>query len=184
MKANKNFLTDFFSLLLILFSTSVYSQNTPPLDPEPNPHRGIYVDKFFYIDPISWNNGGTYYLQPQMSILGTDLNHDGIFEKEDSLLSYCRDNHITYILLMDLYHVFGTNIQLWDENQGRKVSIEEHLCRFMNKARNQYCIDQIGAAADNKHVFDSVSQNPLFVFRTAPIIIPQNQRTSSYFNSI
>ncbi len=184
MKNHKSILS--YLLLLIFISTSAFSQNTPPLDPEANPHRGIYVDKFYYIDPISWNNGPPYNLQPQMSILGTDINHDGFFEKEDALLSYCRDNHITYLLLLDLHHILSTGIQVWDENQGRNVNIEEHLCRFMNKARNEYCIDQIGAAADNASVFNDVTNynNTLFARITPPIIIPQNQRTTPYFNPI
>ncbi|MBK6396693.1 MAG: hypothetical protein IPF75_00115 [Bacteroidetes bacterium] len=117
-------------------------------------------------------------------MLGTDVNHDGIFEKEDAFLGYCRDNHITLILLLDLRYLIGRNVMIWDENRGREIDAEEHLCRFMNKAREEFCIDQIAATAGSENGFNRVfdfQQN--FLHPTPPIIIPLAERTSSLFDS-
>ncbi len=180
-----------FLIFLILLFSSIknFSQVLPAIQTESNPHRGIYVDYFFYIDPQEWNNhtpGSTWSqssLRPEMSMLGTDLNHDGIFEKEDEFLGYCRDNHITYIVLQDLHRVIGQNIMLWNENTGGMEEIELHLCRFMNKAREVYCIDEIAAAAENDGAFQNFKDySSMFPRRTPPIILSQSQITSSGFN--
>ena len=180
-------------LLIIQFATfsNVYSQVLPTRLTESNPHRGIYVDRFFYIDPIAWNNHtqGTPWnpnvLHPEFSMLGTDINHDGIFEKEDEFLNYCRDNHFTYIILLDMHRILGSGISLWNENTGRMEDIELHLCRFMNKAREQYCIDEIAGAGENTHGFqEEVNYNDVYRRATAPIIIPSVERMAPNFNPI
>ena len=39
------------------------------------------------------------------------LKGNGTFEKEDALLEYCRQNHITYITLFDVRKIFITESQ-------------------------------------------------------------------------
>ena len=71
-----------FTFLLIYSSVS-YGQATRADFDVPNPHRGMYINNFFVLDPTSWN-GGTppYTIVPNVSILGTDADRDGVFEKE------------------------------------------------------------------------------------------------------
>ena len=167
-------------IFLVLVSSFVNGQVTRADLDEPNPHRGLYINNFFVLDPGSWNSlTPPYTIAPNVGILGTDINHDGIFEKERELLEYCRDNHITFIILLNLHQLFGSEVKLWDENQGRSVPIEDHLCRFMNDARNNYCIDQIGAAADNSNTFQVYSNSiSIFSNKTAPIVLSASQRNS------
>ena len=43
----------------------------------------------------NWNSNTE--VDPTFSILTVDGDHDGIFEKEDALLRYAAENHITYL---------------------------------------------------------------------------------------
>ncbi len=119
---------------------------------EGDPHRGMYIDKF--VKTYLYNS---YLVDPEFSILGVDNNFDGIFEKEDHLLRYAAESHITYLALFDLHRIFGKNLMVWDENLSRMVDLEVHLLRFMKKAKSQYGITQIGAIGGSENFFDSLS---------------------------
>lgn len=164
----------FLLSILCLFSASfAFSQPAP----ESDPHRGIYVDRF-----AKKVQGGNAY-DPNFSILAADLNRDGIFEKEDALLEYCAENHITDIELYDLEKIFGGTLTAWNENTKMYETLEQHLCRFMQKARDQYCITEIGAAGSTAYNFDSVAafneQYPV----TEPYKLRNDQRNSISFDT-
>ncbi len=114
------------------------------------------VTNFLNFTPHSINSGYPR-VTAAFSILGTN--------KEDSLLSYARDNHITYLELYDLYRVFRYN-----DSAGtvlpNGLSLIEGLCNFMEKARNEYCITEIGAGGETQDFFtlaDTVNQSNLWL---------------------
>ena len=96
--------------------------------------RGMYVDRFFR---TAINTSGATVINPVFSILG-------IPAKEDSLLNYARENHITYLILYDLYYVIGN------------ATYEGYLCDFIEKAKTQYCIEYIGVASSCSGLFDNI----------------------------
>jgi len=163
----------FFTLIFILSFFNSYSQYPP----ESDPHRGLYVDKF-----AKRIQGGSGY-DPSFSILAVDENRDGIFEKEDALLNYCAENHITDIELYDLEKIFGGSIIAWNENTKMNEILELHLCRFMQKARDQYCITEIGAAGSTAYNFDSVAAFNERYPITEPYRLRNDQRNSSKFDT-
>ncbi|MEO8087478.1 MAG: SprB repeat-containing protein, partial [Bacteroidota bacterium] len=144
---------------------------------ESDPHRGLYVDRF-----AKKLQGANVY-DPNFSILAVDANHDGIFEKEDALLIYCAKNHITDIELYDLEKILGGSLTAWNENTKMYETLEKHLCRFMQKARNQYCITEIGGAGGAAYVFDSVAAFNERYPITEPYRLRNDQRGSVYFDS-
>jgi len=162
-------------LLLPLFFFSLHSYSQFP--DESDPHRGLYVDRF-----AKKLQGANVY-DPNFSILGADQNRDGIFEKEDALLTYCAENHITTIELYDLEKIFGGTLTAWNENTHQYEILEKHLCRFMQKARDQYCITEIGAAGSTAYNFDSVAAFNERYPITEPYRLRHDQRTSVYFDS-
>lgn len=144
---------------------------------ESDPHRGIYVDRF-----AKRLQGASNVYDPNFSILGVDMDRNGLFEKEDALLDYCSENHITTIELYDLEKIFGGSLTAWNENTKMQESLETHLCRFMKKARDQFCITEIGAAGSAAYNFDSVvafnEQYPV----TEPYRLRNDQINSIHFN--
>jgi len=134
-------------LLLFLspFSNRAFSQ----VAAEANPQRGIYADMFYKRLPSG-------ELDPSVSILAVDTNRDGIFEVEDAFLEYCAENHFTYITLYDLQQIFGRFRTAWNENTRKWEDMEVHLCRFIKKAKEQYCIEQIGGACGSESGADSI----------------------------
>jgi hypothetical protein len=163
----------FFTLIFILSFFKSFSQYPP----ESDPHRGLYVDKF-----AKRLQGGSGY-DPNFSVLGVDENRDGIFEKEDALLNYCAENHITDIELYDLEKIFGGTITAWNENTKKNEILELHLCRFMQKAREEYCITEIGAAGSTAYNFDSVAAFNERYPITEPYRLRNDQRNSSKFDT-
>jgi len=135
-------------ILFIIFSIKSFSQFAP----ESEPHRGMYIDKFVKTDFFN-----TSYIDPAFSVLAVDTNLDGIFENEDKILKYAAENHITYLALYDLHRIFGRHVMVWDEGLKRNADLEEHLCRFIKKAKSQYGITQIGAIGGSARFFDSLS---------------------------
>ncbi len=83
----KNLLTT----LLLFISFYLQAQVLQPLD---HP-RGLYVNRFFSF------NSGTITQNTNTSILGNAA-------KENELLQYCMDNHITYLTLFDVPKIFST----------------------------------------------------------------------------
>jgi hypothetical protein len=113
-----------------------------------DPHRGMQCGNFATFTPKSLNDG-----YPRLSINFSVLGNTG---KEDSLLEYSRKNHITSLSLYDLYAVFRYNDTPNTDVNG--VKLVELLCNFMNKARSQYCITEIGVTGGiNSFFYDATS---------------------------
>ena len=97
----------YYSLLLLLF---ISFQSLAQFAPESDPHRGMYIDDFMKFYP------GTSIVDTSRSTLGVDRNFDGIFEKEDAILQYACENHITYLALYDLHKIIAADKYLWNES--------------------------------------------------------------------
>ena len=132
----------------LFFVLKIFAQ----LPPETDPHRGMYVDRF-----LKTNINNSSVVEPAFSILSVDTNSDGIFEKEDAVLQYACENHITYLALYDMGRILGRSTTAWNENTRQYERLEKHLCRFIQKAKNQYGITQIGAIGGSEDLFDSVA---------------------------
>ena len=135
----------FLLLCLIFFKTSAQFSHAG---------RGMYVDKFFR---TAKNTSGATVVNPVFSILGVQA-------KEDSLLNYARENHITYLILYDLHYVFGN------------TTFENYLCAFITKAKTKYCIEKIGAASSCTSLFDNVFS----LVPTAPILFSERVNANRY----
>lgn len=157
---------------LILISILSFSQ-APPI--ESDPHRGLYINGFIKI-----TNG---IINEDNSILGVDQDRDGVYEKEDSLLRYLQRNHITYMLLYDLRKMFGYNHTAYDALLASYTPLQDHLCRFMQKARLQYCVTEIGAVVgSDAEINNVVNFNSLFETPTPSFLFSPIERLSSQFN--
>ena len=117
----------FFTLITALFCFCANAQIA-------NSGRGMYVNRFFR---TAVNSIGAPIVDPNYSILS-------IAAKEDSLLQFAKDNHITYLILYDLYYVFGNE------------TYENYLCSFIDKAKSQFCIEKIGVASSCASLFDNI----------------------------
>lgn len=106
--------------------------------------RGIYVDKF-----LKFSSGTT--VDYNNTILGNPV-------KEAELLTYAKNNHVTYLILYDLQNVFS-NYAVY----GTK------LCDFIHLARNTYCVTLIGAAGGSSTFFNDVNN----FNETPPMILSQ-----------
>jgi hypothetical protein len=141
--------------LLLLFISSIFSIAQ---DFESDPHRGLYVDKF-----CTKTSGGN--LISALSIIGNQA-------KEDSLLRFAQKNHFTYLALFDLGQIFGDQV------------LEDDLCSFMSRAKNEYCITQIGAivGGDPCNLFDCSSLAPVTFTSPLNSIIPSAIQTLASAN--
>ena len=165
------------AILFSIFSSQLFSQ---PDDP----HRGMFVDKFinFFNQDI---NSGLNRLDTANSTLGvwdaTAYGGIGGYRKENELLEYAAENHFTYLLLYDLHKIWPFNPAseipvAWDSTTNSMRDLSYHLCRFINKAKNKYCITQIGAAGSSKDFFDN------FNLTTSPYLFSNQEKTSPVFN--
>lgn len=112
--------------------------------------RGLYVDGFVKL------RGSI--LDTAFSILGvTDVvsGHPtyNSYYKENQLLEYAAQNHIVYLTLYDLQNVYGQALTCKDSSTGSTMTMESHLCDFVNKARTKYCIEKIGVIGTSKSFF-------------------------------
>ncbi len=105
--------------------------------------RGMYVDKFFI---TTLDISGNTIVDQNRSILSISL-------KENELLQYAQENHITYLVLYDMYRVLGNS------------TYENYLCSFLQKAKTQYCIEYIGIASSCASMFN----NAVDISSTEPI---------------
>jgi hypothetical protein len=162
-----------YSLVLFLcISFNAVCQFTP----ESDPHRGFYLDHFLRFF------SGTNTVDTSRSILGVDKDFDGIFEKEDAVLQYACENHITYLAMYDMHRTIGTNKTIWNENTNQFENPEKHLCRFIEKARTRYGVTQIGAVGGSSNFFDSLSTYLDRYPVTAPIQLSDEVKASPHFN--
>lgn len=161
----------FFLLLLTL---PAFAQFTP----EPDPRRGLYMDYFF---KTRLNSSST--VDPVFSILGVDMDRDGIFEKEDEILRYAAESHITYLALYDMGRILGQNLYAWNQNTRQMEKMEKHLCRFIAKAKKQYGITQIGAISSSVSGFDSIRTYMDRYPTTGPYRLRPEIKNSAYYDS-
>ncbi len=111
--------------------------------------RGMYVDKFF---STGVNTAGSTIVDQNRSILS-------ISSKENELLQYAKENHITYLILYDLHRVLGNPIY------------ENYLCSFLQKAKTQYCIEYVGIASSCVSLFSNAvnrSNSDPILFSSVP----------------
>ena len=115
--------------------TPVLMSGCPTAPPKP---RGIYVNEFFeFVDPFY---GPTRGIDATHSILGVDANKDGIYEKEDALLNYCKVNSITRLTLYDIGNIMKFPTYLYGS-----YNYMDHLKRFITKAKTgAYGITEVG----------------------------------------
>ena len=146
-----------FAILFCIIS-NCYSQLN-------HPGRGMYVSQFF---STSINPSGTEIVNYAKSILT-------IASKENQLLQYAKDNHITYLVFYDLHHVLGT-------------AYETDLCSFFHKAKTMYCIELIGIASSCASLFDEtgiVSPTPVYNLaqnlQSSPLDFVQNYQDPNSF---
>ncbi|MBK9672763.1 MAG: hypothetical protein IPO70_11050 [Bacteroidetes bacterium] len=113
-------------ILVFHFAILFFSQNK--LIAQSDPHRGLYIDDFAL--KISGS------LHPAFSILGVGA-------KEDSVLLYCKENHITYITLYGLNQIL--------DNDTVTSHNDSLLMNFIIKARRYYGITEVGGAIGSKN---------------------------------
>lgn len=160
--------------ICLFFSLNANSQ----FSPESDPHRGFYLDHFLRFFP------GTNTVDTSRSILGVDKDFDGIFEKEDAVLRYACENHITYLAMYDMHRTIGTTKTIWNENTNQFENPEKHLCRFIEKARSQYGVTQIGTVGGSTNFFDSLGSYLDRYPVTAPVLLSDEVKSSPHFNRI
>ncbi|REJ81425.1 MAG: T9SS C-terminal target domain-containing protein [Bacteroidetes bacterium] len=166
-----------FRFLFSCFLIFQINECSAQIPAESNPHRGMYVDRFVTV----FSNGT---LDPVFSVLGVDEDRDGFFEKEDELLEYCRENHITYLALYDMGKILGRNRTAWNENTRAHELLERHLCRFIEKAKREYCVDQIGGISGSNATFDSLHAFSQRYPVTNPYRLRRDQINSPFFHPV
>lgn len=139
--------------ILLLFCMQLFSQAHDPL-------RGLYIEKLLMLQPQSAGSG-----YPRIDLTQTFL---GNAAKEDSLLNYCMENHITYLTL-DAYKIMRYDPSV-DGNQAN-FPLAQWLCDFMNKARNQFCISQIAATGSSSNYFNNIIQYDTTAHFLTPVMI-------------
>lgn len=137
------------STFLLIITSFAHGQVVPPLQ-----QRGMYISKFIKFQDIN-ASPTSLIVDPNRSILGVDIDGDGIYEKEVALIAYCKQNHITSITLYDC----GIPLAyLSSRYPGDPLNhtFAHHLCRFINYCRAN-CIDKIGIAGGGTAFFDNAS---------------------------
>jgi hypothetical protein len=143
--------------IFVLFATLLSTQNT--IAQAVNAHRGLYVDDFALADA-----GGN--LIPGFSILGQS-------SKEDSLLHFCKENHITYITLYGLNQVLDNN-----PVDSHKDSL---LMNFILKARRNFGITEIGAALGSNAAVNRIDTYQRYLFPTAAYTFTGAELNSGFY---
>ena len=113
--------------------------------------RGMYVNDFIKFI----GNPDDQIVDLNLTILGND-------SKENELLNFARESNFTYLLLYDLYPLWK---YMGDVDTRTGITFGEELCKFMNKAQNEYCIHRFGVAGSAKDFFEdimTVNQSPVF----------------------
>jgi hypothetical protein len=75
----------------------------------------------------------------------------GIPAKEDELLAFARDNNFKYLILYNLNKLWPYKTNPFPLNTSK--TYEEILCDFIEKAKTQYCIEEIGVAGGSTDFF-------------------------------
>lgn len=140
---------------LLFFQNIIFAQAT-------DPHRGLYVDDF----ALASANGN---LIPAFSILGQSA-------KEDSLLLFCKENHITYITLYGLNQVLDNNAA-----NSHKDSL---LMNFILKARRYFGITEVGAALGSNAAVSRFDNYQRYLFPTAAYTFTNSEMNSGFYNQL
>lgn len=118
--------------------------------------RGMYVNQFVDL----WHNNAPGHANNSINTNSSILSN---ITAENKLLTYCMENHITYIILYDMASVFDGTSQ-----QTNKIN---ELKRFICKAKRDYCIKYVGTSItldtydDVKNGFGlKIAQTPPYVF--------------------
>ena len=120
--------------------TPVKMTNCPTTPPKP---RWLYVNEFFSFNSPFY--GPPMGIDATHSILGVDANNDGIYEKEDALLTYCKSNGFSRITLYDIWNVLRFTTSMYGS-----MSYGNHLKRFITKAKTgNYGITDVGVTIWN-----------------------------------
>lgn len=120
--------------------TPVAMSNCPTTPPKP---RGLYVNEFFNFNSAFY--GPQQGIDAVHSILGVDANKDGIYEKEDALLAYCKLNKFSRITVYDIWNVLRFPTSMYGS-----LSYSDHLKRFITKAKTgNYGITEVGVTIWN-----------------------------------
>ncbi len=115
-------------LLLSIYFFPSYAQLT-------HTGRGMYVNGFF---STAINGSGQSIINSATSILG-------VTTKENELLQFAKDHHITYLTLLGTHNIFGN------------ATWESLLCSFIDKAKNTYCVELIGVSNSCADAFNDVT---------------------------
>jgi hypothetical protein len=130
---------------------------------DPN-RRGLFVDGFI----IYYAN---HTVDSANSILGNT-------SREDSLLNYCKHNHVEYICLYNLYPaIAGSTTQYNTTYRG-------YLSCFIENAKTNYCILQVGAAGETPQFFDDVDSNYTLIVSPPEEIGDQFRNSEFYYSGL
>lgn len=120
--------------------TPVKMTGCPTTPPKP---RGLYVNEFFEFNSAFY--GPQQGIDATHSILGVDANADGIYEKEDALLNYCKANSFSRITVYDIWNILRFSASMYGT-----LSYQDHLKRFITKAKTgNYGITDVGVTIWN-----------------------------------
>ncbi len=100
--------------------------------------RALYVNKFFSYDTRTSN------IDAANSTLGVYDAASSSYKKEEELLQYAQKNNINLLIcydfrLMSIYNVIPPGTP-------DNFNMLNHFCRFINRAKNEYCIKFVGVA--------------------------------------
>lgn len=115
--------------------------------------RGMYVDKFINVYADASNVGR---VDDVYSLLGEGTYNSSLdlYQKEIDLLEYCEKNHITYLVLFELNTLFANKNLNHSNGNG---TLENNLCRFMQAAKSNYCIEAFGASISNPSQYSAIA---------------------------
>lgn len=120
--------------------TPVKMTGCPTTPPKP---RGLYVNEFFTFNSAFY--GPQQGIDATHSILGVDANNDGIYEKEDALLNYCKANSFSRITVYDIWNILRFASSVYGAS-----TYQDHLKRFITKAKTgNYGITDVGVTIWN-----------------------------------
>jgi len=139
-------------LILIKFQVASLAQ-LPSLSSGPDPGRGLYVSNFFV-----WINS-TVGIDRNVSILGVPAHETALFD-------YCKQNHITHIVLYDVALVIDNEAA--HITGGTSSLVSEVYCDFLDDARANG-ITKIGVTGSTNTFFYQVQSIPV----TPPIMVNQ-----------
>jgi uncharacterized protein affecting Mg2+/Co2+ transport len=124
-------------------------QGTKVQNPAEKVQRALFVSNFFSyctdFFPPNFYKVDQYY---STLCAGLFLTADNLYTKEKELLEYCIKTHTTHLILYDLPKIFSIGHDMYDPHNNE--DIYENLCRFMQIAKQNYCIETFSAAVSDE----------------------------------